>query len=91
MASVLIHVDDTLLAAKTPELLASLNQKLQSEFKMSSPGAVREFLSFDITRHRTSKISTVSQESYVLALLRDFGLTDAHPQTTPCNDNFKAW
>lgn len=89
MASVLIHVDDTLLAAKTPELLTSLNRKLQSEFKMSSPGSVSEFLSFDITRDRASRTFTISQASYVAALIKDFGLTDAHSRNTPCNDHFK--
>lgn len=90
LAAVLVHVDDTILAAKTPELLKLLNTQLQSEFKMSSLGTINEFLSFDITRDRTSRTFILSQASYVATLVDDFGLTDARSRTTPCNDHFKS-
>lgn len=89
MAAVLAHVDETILAAKTPELLNTLNTQLQSEFKMSSPGNLSEFLLFNITRDRASRTFTISQASYIAALLNDFGLTEARSRTTPCNNRFK--
>lgn len=89
LAAVLVHVDDTILAAKTPELLNTLNTQLQSEFKMSSPGNLSEFLLFNITRDRASRTFTISQASYIAALLDDFGLTEACSRTTPCNNRFK--
>lgn len=89
MSAVLVHANDTILAAKTPELLNLLNVRLQSEFKMSSPGTVSKFLSFDITRDRASKTFTLSQVSYMATLLEDFGLTEARSRTTPCNTHFK--
>lgn len=89
IGGILIHVDDVLLGAQTVSLLETLNAQLQAEFQMSSSTDVHKFLSFDITRNRTARTFHICQKSYVLGLLQDFGLQDATPRKTPCNDHFK--
>jgi len=56
---------------------------------MKDLGVLKHFLGIDFRRNN-GQIS-MSQEEYVLKILKKFGMTDCKPRATPCEQNPKAY
>lgn len=56
---------------------------------MKDLGAVKWILGMDIIRDRYKREIKLSQEHYVLKVLKRFGMADAKPVSTPLADHFR--
>ena len=68
----LLYVDNMLNAAKNKTHVQKLKAQLKKEFDMKDLGEVKKILGMEITRDRGSGRLWLSQENYVLKLLKRF-------------------
>lgn len=88
VATILVHVDDILLAG-TASSIQGVESMLQEKFRMTQNEDVSHFLSFDINRNRSDKTFTMNQASYIHDLIETYHLEGACPVSTPCDSQFK--
>jgi len=85
----LLYVDDILIASKDKEQVCELKTLLNSEFEMKDLGDAKKILGMEITRDRQAGTLTISQEGYLLKVLKDFGMDQAKSVNTPMGIHFK--
>lgn len=85
----LVWVDDIVLASSDPDLMADTKSHLSQTFKMKDLGEMKHFLGIDFSR--TGSQIRMSQEEYILKILKKFGMSDCRPRTTPCESNPNAY
>ena len=73
-ALTMVYVDDGIVAARTAELAEAAVALIGSYFEIRKMGEPRDFLGIDITRDRTARTITISQESKAVKLVREQGL-----------------
>ncbi|KAL0408278.1 UNVERIFIED_CONTAM: Retrovirus-related Pol polyprotein from transposon RE1 [Sesamum radiatum] len=79
--ALLVYVDDILVTAPTLELIQSVKSYLHSLFTIKDLGDARYFLGLEIARNSTGMY--VAQAKYVQDIIRDIGLLNARPTSTP--------
>ena len=67
----LLYVNDMLIAARNKTHIQKLKAQLKQEFDMKNLGEFKKILGMEITRDRGSSRLWLSQEDYVLKVLRD--------------------
>ena len=70
--SLLLYVDDMLIAVKDKKKVSKLKEILKKEFEMKDLGPATRILGMDITIDREKGILKLSQERYVKQVLKDF-------------------
>jgi len=85
----LLYVDNMLIIAKNKAHIQKLKAQLKREFDMKDLGEVKKLLGMEITRDKSSVRLWLSQESYILKVLKIFNMTEAKSVTTPLADYFK--
>lgn len=85
----LLYVDDMLVAARDMKEIKSLKELLGSEFEMKDLGSAKRILGMDIRRDREKGVLTLSQESYLCKVLRNFMMEESKPVSTPMGSHFK--
>lgn len=80
---VAVYVDDILMCGPDKGEIRDLKAKLSNQFEMTDCGACKHYLGMLITRNRSLQTLTLSQETYLTGVLKDFGLQDAKAVTTP--------
>ncbi|KAM8701348.1 hypothetical protein ACLKA7_001844 [Drosophila subpalustris] len=80
---VTIYVDDLLLASNHPEWLQQTKTHLSQAFKMKDFGAVKTCLGIEFEQNKEKHQVFLSQEKYINAILKRFGMTDCKPALTP--------
>ena len=83
---VLVHVDDALLVGN-PGAVERAKVAMASAFEVKDLGAASYFLGLEIVRDRPKQLIWVGQSKYCGDKLREFGLSDAKAQSTPCVPN----
>jgi hypothetical protein len=78
----LLYIDDMLIAAKSKKEIATLKEKLSSEFEMKDLGVARKIIGMEIGRDRKSGLLFLSQRNYIQKVLRRFNLHDSNPVST---------
>ena len=78
-----IHVDDCLITGSSPELIVDYKNKLNERYSLTDLGPVHWLLGIKITRDRQARIISLSQMSYIDAILSWFSLSNAKPVATP--------
>ena len=82
----ILHVDDLIAAADSPETIHSLMNQLSKEFKMKDLGEPKHFLGIEISNDG-GKYS-ISQSSYIESILLDSGLADAKDSKQPLDPGY---
>ena len=84
---VLLYVDDILVIDTKPGSHAGQRVKdlLCAQYKMTSLGKAQRFLGIQITRSDGS--ISLSQERYIEAILKRFGMQEAHSMRSPMDPN----
>lgn len=79
---VIVYVDDLIVACQTTQQLDHIESIFKSHFKMQSLGAIRHYLSIQVTRDKNGNYE-LNQSTYIMQIASDFGLIDAKPTRTP--------
>jgi Reverse transcriptase (RNA-dependent DNA polymerase)/gag-polypeptide of LTR copia-type/Integrase core domain/GAG-pre-integrase domain len=83
IAIIALYVDDWLIACNKIGILNEIKEGLSREFEMKDMGQARMCLGFRISRTRSERKLTMSQEKYASAVLSRFGMSDANGAPTP--------
>ena len=78
-----LYVDDVLLLGKDRKVLERIKRKLMGRFSMTDMGDVSLVLRMEVTRDRTKRTVTITQENYVKSLLERYGMGNCNPAHTP--------
>ena len=78
-----IHVDDCLITGSSPELIVDYKHKLNERFPLTDLGPVHWLLGIKITRDREAQTISLSQTSYIDAILSHFSISNTKPVATP--------
>jgi hypothetical protein len=78
-----VYVDDLIILAPTPAMMATIKSDLASRFKMHDLGELTFILGIRITRDRSRRTLTMSQSQYASTVLRRFGHSASNPVATP--------
>lgn len=89
MVYLLLYVDDMLIASKSKAEVSKLKELLKSEFEIKDLGAARKILGMDISRDREKGILTLSQNDYLIKVLKTFNMWDCKTVQTPLGSQIK--
>lgn len=76
-----LYVDDILIFGKHLQDIEWIKDSLSKNFKMKDMGNVENFLGLEI--RRSSGILEITQQSYIEKILRNYGMQDCKPVSTP--------
>jgi len=79
---VAVYVDDILICRPDKDEILGLKAKLSNHFEMTDCGVCKHYLGMLVTQNRTIQTLTLSQETYLTEILKDFGLQNAKAVTT---------
>jgi hypothetical protein len=77
------YVDDLHIISKSSEAIAKIKSELSSHFKLRDLGPTKWFLGIHITRDRSNHTLSLSQRQYCEDMLKEFGMWDVNPVSTP--------
>nr|GEW36971.1 putative ribonuclease H-like domain-containing protein [Tanacetum cinerariifolium] len=81
LAIYLLKNDDIIFGATNKDLCKSFEKLMKDKFQMSSMGELTFFLGFQVKQKKDGIF--ISQDKYVAAILRKFGLTERKSVSTP--------
>lgn len=80
---VLVFVDDLMIVGNDIVKIKEIKIQLSKEFEMSDEGELKHFLGLAINRDKSNKILTISQEHYLIAILKKYQMENCIPISTP--------
>jgi len=86
---VLLYVDDVLIIAKNLQEIKTVKQMLINQFKMQDLDEAKMFLGLCIEREPMNGIMKLSQQKYINAVLKRFGMEECNPISTPMEPNLQ--
>lgn len=84
-----IHVDDCLITGSSITLLNQYKERIGRKYKMTNLGPVSWLLSIKVTRDLEKRSLSLSQHSYIDAILTRFNFDDLKPISTPMDHNLQ--
>nr|GEV16231.1 hypothetical protein [Tanacetum cinerariifolium] len=81
LATYLLENDDIIFGATNKDLCKSFEKLMKDKFQMSSMGELTFFLVLQVKQKKDGIF--ISQDKYVVEILRKFGLTEGKPASTP--------
>jgi len=78
-----VHVDDCIFTGSSNDLIAQYKQKINACYALTDLGPAHWLLGIKITRNRAARTISLSQASYIDAILIRFALADAKPYGSP--------
>ena len=83
----LVYVDDIIVTGNNAEESKSLSQRLATLFEIKFPGEMRYLLGIEVAYSYQGIF--ISQQKYILDLLKEMGVMDCKPSSTPIDPNTK--
>ncbi|WVZ21045.1 hypothetical protein V8G54_008367 [Vigna mungo] len=83
----IIYVDDMIVTGNDPEEQKALQSYLFRKFEMKDLDPLKYFLGIEVSRSKAGLF--LSQRKYILDLLRETGMEECHPATTPIEEGLK--
>ena len=77
------HVDDCTVTGSDHTLIQAFKQEIGDRFKITDLGPISWLLGMKVTRNRITRTISLSQETYIDAILRQFNFTDLKPHSVP--------
>jgi len=84
----LLYVDDMLLIGPNLEMINGIKITLDKEFDMKDLGNARKILGMEIERNRSNSCLFLHQSSYIMKILKKFGMHDCKPVSLPLASHF---
>ena len=81
----LLYVDDLVLAAPSKDLIYWIRMKLHNEFEMTDLGDLCTFFGLEIERNRSRRTLHLSQRTYIIKILTEYGMLASNPTPTPAD------
>lgn len=81
VTALIVYVDDIIVTGNDPLEKDSLQKKLAAEFEIKELGKLKYFLGIEVAQ--SEKGIFISQQKYVLDLLKETGMIDCKPCDTP--------
>ncbi len=78
-----VHVDDCIFTGSSKDLIAQYKKKINACYALTDLGPAHWLLGIKITRNRAARTISLSQASYIDAILVCFALADAKPYGSP--------
>ena len=83
--SLLLYVDNLVVAAPTQNIIGWIRSKLHAEFKMTDLGPQHNFLGLEVQRNRTKRTLYLSQSNYGKEILATYKMELCNPAMTPAD------
>jgi hypothetical protein len=80
---VVVFVDDLLITASEQAALDEFKKELAKRFEIKCLGPVRTYLGMEVYRDEPGRLMHLSQQAYINALIRRFGMEDARAVDIP--------
>lgn len=80
---VLVHVDDTIIAARSNEGAEAAKRVITDKYETRDQGEVTDFLGMRVTRDRDARTLDLSNPGHTMALIKRFGMEEANPTQVP--------
>lgn len=87
MAVLIVYVDDIVITGDDYREINNLKASLAGEFEIKDLGFLKYFLGMEVARSK--KGIMVSQQKYILDLLKEIGMMGCRPANTPIDPNQK--
>ena len=87
VTTLLVYVDDIIVTRDDDMEKQILSQNLAKEFEIKSLGRLKYFLGIEVAHSRQGIL--ISQQKYVIDLLKETGKTAYKPASTPMDPNVK--
>jgi len=84
----LLYVDDMLLIGPNLKMINGIKITLDKEFDMKDLGNARKILGMEIERNRSNSCLFLHQSSYIMKILKKFGMHDCKPVSLPLASHF---
>jgi len=84
-----VYVDDLILLGKTSTVIQQFKAAIDKQFNIKDLKPAQDYLKIEISRDRTLEIITLSQETYLKAVLRKFDIKTCSPRSSPFSDDVK--
>ncbi|CEL60572.1 Retrovirus-related Pol polyprotein from transposon TNT 1-94 OS=Nicotiana tabacum PE=2 SV=1 [Rhizoctonia solani AG-1 IB] len=88
-AFVVVHVDDSLVAANTVRFVDEIKRRMKSCFEMTDLGEAKSFLGIEINRNRSERELKICQSRYIKEILAQFEMTNANAAMTPMEERLE--
>jgi hypothetical protein len=89
IAVLIVYVDDIVLTGNDTDEMGRVKEKLAIDFEIKDLGSMRYFLGMEVARSKDGIV--VSQQKYILDLLKETGMSGCRPADTPMDPNAKLW
>ncbi len=86
---IIVYVDDLMLLGKTSTVIQQFKTTIGKQFNIKDLEPTQNYLKIEISRDRTLETITLSQEAYLKAVLRKFGIKTYSPRSSPFSDDIK--
>jgi hypothetical protein len=86
---VVVHVDDCTIAASSLGLLQKFKTEIQRYVEITDLGELHWLLGIEIRRVREDRTISLSQTSYIDAIVHRFGLEDLRPVSSPMDPQIR--
>ena len=87
VTSLIVYVDDIIVTGNDEKEKNTLKQCLAKEFEIKDLGKLKYFLGIEVARSKQGIF--ISQQKYVIDLLRETGMMDSKPIATPIEQNHR--
>jgi len=85
----IVYVDDIVLTGDDTVEMARVKEKLAVDFEIKDLRFMRYFLGMEVARSKNGIV--VSQQKYIIDLLKETGMSGCRPADTPMDPNAKLW
>ena len=87
IAVLIVYVDDIVITGDDYREINNLKASLAGEFEIKDLGSLKYFLGMEVARSKKGIV--VSQQKYILDLLKETGMMGCRPTNTPIDPNQK--
>ncbi|XP_028808524.1 uncharacterized protein LOC114763092 [Neltuma alba] len=84
-AAILIYVDDIIITRNDEGKIAEIKKHLHKNFSIKDLGPLKYFLGIEVTKLKEGVV--LSQQKYVLDILKDAKMENCRPTSTPMEEN----